>query len=324
MTGYVVWLDDCDADSVAAVGGKSAGLGELIKAGFSVPPGFAVTTAAYEAFLDEATLPSDVERAIRQAYAELGARLGTPPPPVAVRSSATAEDLATASFAGQLETFLWIRGGDDVVRHVRRAFMALDSPSALAYRKHAGIVDRPLMGIVVQHMVDARAAGVMFTINPVNGDPSKIAIEAAWGLGQAVVGGEVDPDRYLVDKVTLEPIERTIATKELAYRFDPAAGTVVARSLPDDRRCAPCIDTDEAVELAQIGKRIERHYRGAQDVEWAIAGDLGSAQVHILQSRAETVWSQRDQVAPIGEVKGSAVEYVLGNLLTRSRSQGRP
>ena len=267
---HVLWFEECDASSTAMVGGKCASLGEMVKAGIAVPPGFAVTTGAYEEFLERsgaagiiselvagvqfddlhsvrtaseaiesavvsAGLPEDVEQAVRAAYDDLSARAGTSEVPVAVRSSATTEDLASASFAGQLDTFLWVLGQDEVARHILRCWAGLYSPNALTYRERLGTSgENPLMSVGVQQMVDARAAGVVFTLNPVSGDRSKIALEAVWGLGEGVVSGTVDPDRYLVDKVTLEILSRTVSVKENEYRLDPETSTVIDGSRPGE------------------------------------------------------------------------------------------
>jgi pyruvate,water dikinase len=348
---FILWLEDCDASSAAVVGGKCAGLGEMTKAGFAVPPGFAVTTGAHEVFLSQggleqslssvlasidpddvgsvqassrnlrelveaAALPEAVERAIRSAYQELGERCETDGVPVAVRSSAVAEDLATASFAGQLETYLWVRGADEVVRHTVRAWSGLFTAAALAYRHERGLGSgRALMAVGVQRMAEPRAAGVMFTLNPLNGDRSKIAIEASFGLGEAVVSGEVDPDRYLVDKVTLELVERAIGNKQVEHRFDPEQGCVVAVPVAEERRGAACLADAEVLELAALGKRIERYHGAARDVEWALCEDTDGPSIQVLQSRAETVWSQKQPERPVMEPKSSAVEYVLAELL---------
>jgi pyruvate,water dikinase len=353
-TAHVLWFEECDASSTATVGGKCASLGEMLKAGIAVPPGFAVTTGAYEEFLERsgtggiiselvagvqfddlhsvqvaseaiesaivsAALPEDVEQAVRTAYDDLSARAGTSDVPVAVRSSATTEDLATASFAGPLETFLWVRGRDDVARHVLRCWAGLYSANALTYRERLGeSSENPLMSVGVQQMVEARAAGVVFTLDPVSGDRSKIALEAAWGLGEGVVSGTVDPDRCLVDKVTLEILSRAVSVKEVEYRLDPETSTVIASAVPEERRAIACLDDAEVLELAAVAKGIERHYGRPQDIEWAMSGELGQGRVHVLQARAETVWSQREQPAPVVEVKSSSVEYVLADLLGRA------
>lgn len=352
---FVSWLDDCDVSSAADVGGKCASLGELLKAGFAVPPGFAITTQAHRAFLAEnrlgehiaralasldpedvasleqageavreltaaAVFPPSVASAVRDAYAELGRRCGNDDVPVAVRSSAVAEDLTTASFAGQLQTYLWVRGPEEVLRHARRCWASFYSASALGYRKRMGLADADaLMSVGVQKIVDARAAGVLFTLNPTNGDRSKVVLEACWGLGEAIVQGEVNPDRYVVDKVTLDVIERSVAAKDVEHRFDPAAGAVVAAEIEGERRSRACLTDDEVIALAELGKRIERHYGSPQDVEWALEGDgSGSGALYIVQSRPETVWS-RKPVTPIAGPKRSALDYVVADLVGRAK-----
>jgi pyruvate,water dikinase len=347
---YVIWFDDCDTSSTGDVGGKCASLGELIHAELDVPPGFAVTTSAHRLFLDrndlrrregellesldyedmralqtagealralveETELPQEVVASVRASYAELAARTGSDRAAVAVRSSAVAEDLATASFAGQLQTFLWIEGEDAVVEHVRRCWSGFFTPEALAYRKRLEIPeDGALMSVGVQQMVNARSAGVMFTLNPVNGDRSKIMIESTWGLGEAVVSGAVNPDRFLVDKVTLDILERTIGSKDTEHRFDAAARSLVEAPVDDERRAASSLADDEIKEIARLGKQIERHYERPQDVEWAIDPEGG---LFLLQARSETVWSQRER-PPLVEKSGSALDYVLADLLSRA------
>lgn len=344
---YVRALRTCDGDAVSSVGGKAAGLGALLEMGVAVPDGFAVTTRSYEASLHAAGLrerlrdilagvdpadvaaisaasaeaqrlvhargvPDEVRDAVRTAYRGLAA--GGEDVPVAVRSSATAEDAATSSFAGQLETSLWVQGEDEVIRHIVRVWAGLFSPSALAYRAHVGIPAGEIsMGVVVQRMVEARAAGVLFTLNPLNGDRSKVMIEASFGLGEAVVAGEVNPDRYLVDKVTFELLERTVARKDVQYRFDPAAGTAVRASVPRARQEQPCLSDAEVVALAELGKHVEQRAGAPQDVEWAV--DAGG-RVSVLQMRPESVWSRR-VADPVAGPRASAVDYVLASLLGR-------
>ena len=362
-SGFVAWLEECNASSTADVGGKCAGLGELLAAGFPVPPGFAITTRAHRAFLAEnrlvehisralasldpedvasleqaseavgeltaaAVFPPAVAEAVHDAYSLLARRCGEDGVPVAVRSSAVAEDLATASFAGQLQTYLWVRGPEEVLRHTRRCWASFYRASALGYRKRMGLADEEaLMSVGVQRIVDARAAGVLFTLNPTNGDRSKVVIEASWGLGEAVVQGEVNPDRYVVDKVTLDVIERSISGKEIEYRFDPAAGKVVAAAIEGERRSRACLTDDDVIALAEVGKRIERHYGSPQDVEWALEGESsGSGALYVLQSRPETVWS-RKPVTPIAGPKRSALDYVVADLVGRAkgeRKEGSP
>jgi pyruvate,water dikinase len=317
---YVLWLDDAEARSGEAVGGKFASLAEMSGAGFGVPTAFAVTTGAYRDFLrasgleeqarattaesgpamqeaiEAAPLPEEIAAAISSAYARLGDEV-----PVAVRSSGVAEDLAGASFAGQYETYLWIVGAEAVLEHVRRCWTGLFGEAVLSYRPGGATGDLG-MAVVVQQMVPARAAGVMFTLDPVTGDRSKIVIEGSWGLGEAVVSGEVTPDRFRVDKVTLEPIGRTIAEKVVEY------GPEGPQEVPEERRAVACLEDAQVAELAALAKRIESHRGAPQDIEWAV-DEAGT--VYVLQVRPETVWSQRG--ARTVSVGGkSAVDLVLG------------
>ena len=352
---FTLPFEQCDAGEIRSVGGKCASLGELLRAGLTVPPGFAVTTDAHELFLESsdlrareeevleridhedvaalnegsrelralverAPIPDEVVTAVTQAYGELARRAGDESLPVAVRSSATAEDMSAASFAGQLQTYLWIRGEDDVVEYMRRCWSGFFTPEAISYRKRMEIPpEEALMSVAIQRMVDARTAGVMFTLNPVNGDRSKIMIESTWGLGEAVVSGEVDPDRFLVDKVILEVLERTIAAKQVEYRLDPVRGEVVSAPVDDERREEASLSDPEVIALARLGKQIEKHYGRPMDVEWAV--DATQGELFLLQARAETVWSQRERPALV-EKKTSALDYVLADLLGRGQKAG--
>jgi len=345
---HIRWFHECNASHVADVGGKCASLGELIVAGMQVPAGFAVTTAAHELFLQDhdlrrregellagldyesvadvnavreslrglvegSELPAALVAAVSGAYRELCG--GDAAVPVAVRSSAVSEDLAGASFAGQLETYLWVEGADDVLRNLRRCWGGFFTTEALVYRHEHGIAPGDvLMSVGVQRMVRARSAGVMFTLNPLNGDRSKVVIESTWGLGEPLVSGTVDPDRFMLDKVTLDVLESSIAEKQIEHRPDPASRSVVVASVEEPRRSAASISNAEAVELARLGKTIERHYGAPQDVEWAI--DAETDAIFVLQARPETVWSRRERT-PMVEKKGSALEYVLADLLGR-------
>jgi len=342
MPTHIVPLEACTADDRGLVGGKALGLGSLLREGLQVPPGFAVTTDAYREsvvwpglqsevvrLLDRCTTDEDRVRAseairamferaeiadtvateIALAYRDLG---GGRPVPVAVRSSATAEDLGEASFAGQQETYLWIRGADEVVAAVRRCWGSLFTPQAIAYRAHFGIPTQDLaMAVVIQRMVDAVAAGVMITLDPVTGDPSQITVEASYGLGLAVVGGEVTPDRFAVDKVTYEIRARAINDKPFAYHFDPDRREVVARDVPEDDRTLPALTDAEIVALARLGRAVERAHRCAQDIEWAIGpGRNGEREIFLLQTRPETVWSRRPR-APIADPNEPILERML-------------
>jgi pyruvate,water dikinase len=287
-TRTTVPFQELRADQVELVGGKCANLGELTSAGFPVPAGFAVTTAAYER--------DDIDAAVGEAYAELGRTVGRADVPVAVRSSAIAEDLPDASFAGVQDTYLWICGLGPLLDGIRRCWASFHNPEAVAYRQAHGIA-RGGMSVAVQCMVDARVAGVMFTLNPVSGDRSSIAIDASYGLGVSVVGGEVTPDSFLVSKVTREIVRRQIGDKATEVVADTAAGTTVARDVPEDLRARPCLSDEEIGRLAELGRRIEAHYRRPQDVEWAIDRALG--ELFILQARPETVWANKPRAQPV-------------------------
>jgi pyruvate, water dikinase len=314
----------------ARVGGKCASLGEMTQAGVAVPPGFAVTTDAYQAMLDQHELraeierhlagvdpydldqvdraaqairirlrshklPPGVEQSIRTAYAAMGSDM-----PVAVRSSATAEDLPDASFAGQQDTYLWVKGADDVVDKVRDCWASLYTTRAVAYREKNRIphID-VLMSVGVQKMVNARAAGVVMSIDPVNGDRTKIVIDASWGLGETVVSGLVTPDNFTVEKVLETIIARTISDKHIELVGDANAGAAVEREVPEDRRHKQCLSDAEVVAVARLAKRLERQNKCPQDVEWAIDADLPDGEnLLALQSRPETIWSQKKSEAP--------------------------
>jgi pyruvate, water dikinase len=281
------------ADS-SAFGGKSATLGELIEAGIPVPPGFGVSATAFRAAgitgdqeaIRRAPIPDDVRAEVSARYAELGDDI-----PVAVRSSALDEDAEDATFAGQQETILWVRGADAVCEAMRECWASLFSEPAVAYRERLGHTD-PAMGVTVQTMVDAEVSGVLFTCNPVTGDPSMVAINASWGLGLAVVGGEVTPDDYLVSKVTREVVRTTINTKEIEYV--PGEDRAVSVAVDADRRDVPCLDDERLKRLVDLGVVIERYFDSRQDVEWAFARD---GALHVLQSRPVTGLPQRDAPA---------------------------
>ncbi|MDE3077716.1 MAG: PEP/pyruvate-binding domain-containing protein [Chloroflexota bacterium] len=329
MNDYVLPFDRCGAAPRSVIGGKSHSLGVMAGAGFPVPPGFAITTGAYRHFLQSTGLSSrlneclaleepsgavrdlfcdgarcaGIDEAILDGYRSLGSG------PVAVRSSAADEDLADASFAGQQETFLWVQGEDQVLRKVRECWASLFSAPALAYRHRLGLDHGALaMGVTVQRMVLARCAGVAFTLNPINGDRSKIVIEGSFGLGVAVVGGEVNPDRFLLDKVTLRLLERTINRKPIAYRPE-------LRDVPEDQQLLPCLSDEEVIELAKVSKRIEAHYGAPQDIEWAL-DDAGA--IFLLQARQETVWS-RKPATPRTQVQDNPLGYVVSTMLTPQR-----
>ena len=334
----VAWFKDVGIADRPTVGGKGGSLGELTQAGIAVPPGFVVTTSGFETFLEalearapvrarvavldpsdlgaatklseelrrrviEEPMPAEVEQAIRAAYAELSPN----GEPVAVRSSATTEDAEDASFAGLQDTFLWVLGPDQMVARVRECWGSLYSIESMTYRlKHAIPEEGVAMAVVVQRMVDAMCAGVMFTRSPTTGDKSVITIEGAWGLGSAVVSGEVTPDRWVLGKITGEISVRDISDKHA--RQVPAEGGGI-HEVANEAAIAtqPCLTDEQLMALREVGRRIERHYGKAQDIEWALdqAGN-----VLLLQSRPETVWSAKD-AAPIAPVAANPLSHVM-------------
>jgi cytochrome P450 len=261
-------------------------------------------SARIRGLVEAQPLPAAIEREIRRAYADLCAAAGlgseqapgpSPDPvPVAVRSSATAEDSADASFAGLQDTYLWVVGEAEVLRAVKRCWASLFTARSIAYRhdreiEHASVQ----MAVAVQRMVLARSAGVAMTLNPSNGDRSKIAIESSFGLGETVVGGEVTPDAFLLDKVMLDVVSSRIAAKHVELVPDEAGHGVRSRPIEPERQTRPSLSAAEVREVAALAKRCERHYGCPQDVEWAIDAAAQPPRVVLLQSRPESAWARR-------------------------------
>ena len=322
------------------VGGKGGSLGELTRAKIPVPPGFVVRTAAFERFLttiekdelireevealdsqelekitalskklrtrvESAPLPDEVNAEILSALTELCGRDNNPP--LAVRSSATTEDAADASFAGLQDTYLWVIGGQTVLDRIRSCWASLYSVPSIAYRRKHGMPESGVaMAVVVQGMVNARKAGVMFTRSPQTGDRSVVTIEGAWGLGSSVVSGEVTPDRFVIAKITGEISVRDISDKHVQHLPSPAGG-VAEFETPEDLRRVPCLSDSEIVELRDIARVVERYYGRPQDIEWAIDQ---SGKTLLLQSRPETVWSAK-QRAPVAKPAEDPLQHVM-------------
>ena len=313
----IVWFNEVTKDDVALVGGKGANLGEMTRAEIPVPPGFIVTADAYFSFLAEyklddeirnllapldtgntrqlyqvaelvkqritsAAMPKKLTNQIKSAYVKLGKC------PVAVRSSATAEDLPTASFAGQQSTFLNVQGEEAVVTAVQKCWASLFEPRAIFYRQQQGF-DHFKVGIAVpvQKMVQSEASGVMFTIEPVTSDRSKIVIEAVLGLGEAIVGGEVNPDLYIVEKAGLKIATKQIGKQQwqLIKNPDGTSDRInIKVPLSVSSQNQQKISDDEIVSLARLAKRLEDHYKCPQDIEWA----KQDKQILIVQTRPVT------------------------------------
>ncbi|HEY5719981.1 MAG TPA: PEP/pyruvate-binding domain-containing protein [Gammaproteobacteria bacterium] len=349
----VCWLEQCSNDMVGLVGGKCASLGELINAGIRVPPGFAVTTAGYYHFMEASGVQQDIDRLladldhddlpalerasaqiraqieaarfpleledqIAEYYRRLSVRSFMPATAVAVRSSATAEDLPGASFAGQQDTYLWIRGVDEVLEHAKRCMSSLYTARAIAYRLRMGFDHRDIgLSVGVQKMANSYTAGVMFTLNPSNGDRSSIVIDSNFGFGESVVSGEVTPDQFRINKVSLEILGRTISEKTLCYTVDPKTQSSKRVEVPEERRTIQSVVDGELLELARMGKLIEQHYGRPMDIEWAIDKDMPEGgNIFILQARPETVWSERKNEPVSAKAKGgSALDFILASMM---------
>lgn len=340
LSNNISWFADIALKDRPAVGGKGGSLGELTRAGIRVPPGFVVRTVAFENFLDalerekpvrsevealrdpdldeitglskqlririeNAPLPEDLQSEILRAHAELCR--GKLDRPLAVRSSATTEDAEDASFAGLQDTYLWVMGGHAMLKNVRSCWASLYSVPSISYRrKHSMPETGVAMAVVVQQMVDARTAGVMFTRSPLTGDRSVITIEGTWGLGSAVVSGEVTPDRFVIAKITGEISVRDISDKHIQH-VPAAGGGVDEIGTPEDSRRVPCLSDPELSELKEIGRQVERHYGRPQDIEWAIDRD---GKIFLLQSRPETVWSSKEAI-PVAKPAENPLTHVM-------------
>ncbi|MGQ9676997.1 MAG: phosphoenolpyruvate synthase, partial [Chloroflexota bacterium] len=313
------WFQDLTKSDVPSAGGKGANLGEMTRAGLPVPPGYVITVDAYRRFYREsgladdvagrlahlnvddaaqlrdvsealqalirrARMPDEVRQSIVEAYRELSERQGVQGEFVAVRSSATVEDTAQFSFAGMFQSFLNVRGPDDLVRSVKNCWASVFGARVLFYRVKQGLTGEPLIAVIVQKMVNADKSGVLFTVDPATNDPRILVVEAAWGLGEVVVGGQVTPDRYEVDKDSLALVRKAIGRKGFMLVRDERTGENVRVDLPDEKATAQVLDEPEVRSLAELGKRDEEHYGVPQDAEWAIEKGM----VYIVQTRPVT------------------------------------
>ena len=339
-----IWYEEMDGSDYPLVGKKNANLGEMIKAGIPVAPGFAITIFANDKFIsdagikrelekklpglgevaydtakeasqfamkliEDATLPADIQDAILTGYKELCSRCKVPACPVAVRSS------GSVSMPGQMETYLNICGEKDLIDYVKKCWASAYNVEAIMYRMNKGMPFLFNIGVGIPKMVNSRVSGIIFTINPVNGDPSKISIDASCGLGEAVVSGIVTPDTYLIDKITMEPIKTSIGSKEIQCVYKEDGSDIVTTPVPEEKRCVACLTRPEMLELGRIGKLIENYYGKAYDIEFGIDTDMPFPEnIIILQVRPESVWSKREATART-EQKKDPMERLLGQLL---------
>ena len=323
---YVTKFEDLSKDDIGIAGGKGANLGELTQAGIPVPPGFVVTSETYDKFmrdtgifnsvmdileqidvnntkeLQEASeeikkiiiktpIPEDISTLIIEAYNQLSQRVGVDEADVAIRSSATAEDLPEASFAGQQDTFLHVQGIENVIEYVRKCWASLFEARAIFYREENNFEHSQVyIAVVVQQMVDAEKAGVMFTVNPSTGENIAL-IEGSWGLGESVVSGSVTPDNYSVDKETNEVLSVVISDKKPMFVNDEN-GTSAQVEVPEDMRNARVLSDDDLNKLVEMAKRVEGNYGKPQDTEWAFQ----NGELFLLQSRPiTTLGDNKDQ-----------------------------
>ena len=358
-TQLVLWFDKLRNTDVPIVGGKNASLGEMIHAGLPVPFGFAVTAHSYERYIvekriseqiyqiiketvtnpndpkqydtaskkirelmEKTPMPKDIELAIRNAYTELNKRFALKDTFVAVRSSATAEDLPDASFAGQQETYLNVKGPDELIEKVIKCWSSLFTPRAIFYRNEKGFPhEKVFISVGVQKMVNSRAAGVMFTINPVTGNREEIVIEGNFGLGETVVSGAVNPDDFVLDKDTLKIKERRIARKTVKFIRDLKTGKTIHQDIPEAEQKIVCVSDNELNRLGELAKRIEKHYGKPMDIEWAIDQDIPYPDnMMLVQARPETVWGSKTMETQKQE-EGKAPEAL--KIAVRGISAGR-
>lgn len=341
----IAWLDELSNKDVSIAGGKGASLGEMWNAGLPVPPAFVVTAEAYRYFIKEtkldekireilndidvnnsdelnekseqvrelitnAKMPKDLELSIIESYNKLCEMSGGDEIFVAVRSSATAEDLPDASFAGQQDTYLNIKGADNVVNAVQRCFASLFTPRAVFYREQKGFDHfKVALAAVVQKMVNAEKAGVLFTVNPINQNYDEIVIEGAWGLGEGVVSGTVSPDTYIIDKKTLSIKSIYIARKETMFVKDENGDTKEIPT-PEDLKEKRVLSDEELKKLAEKGMLIEKHYNRPMDIEWALEG----GDVYMLQARPITTLDKekKKNAGETGEIEAKILLKGIG------------
>jgi pyruvate,water dikinase len=335
---HCLTLDQLRRGDAASFGGKSASLGELLAAAIPVPPGFALGAGAFTGFLDEAGLrprvaealasldgadtarvaaaseaiavlmrsapmPAAVAEEIAESYAALG---DGEEAAVAVRSSALGEDSEEATFAGQQESYLWVRGAREVTDAVRDCWISYYSPPAISYRARFAGDGEDAMGVTVQLMVDAAVSGVMFTCNPTSGDPSMVAVNASWGLGLAVVGGEVTPDYFLLSKVTGEVVRESVGAKEIEYVAGPDGRGTIRVEVAPPRSGQPCLQAERLRELVALARTIQSHFGAHQDVEFSIDRE---GRLFVLQARPVTAVAKPPAQTPAAL---SAIALVMG------------
>jgi pyruvate,water dikinase len=341
---FTLGYDELNDKEFNLVGKKNANLGEMLKAGIPISPGFAVTIHANDQYLvltgikeqirklidppqaniplekaqaaskiameliESAEMPAAIGDVILADYHKMCEQFGKDCP-VAVRSS------GAASMPGQMETYLNIRGDKDLIDYVKKCWSSAYNTEAIMYRMNKGMEFLFNIGAGIPKMVNSRVSGIIFTINPINGDMSKISIDASYGLGEAVVSGLVTPDTYLVDKITLDLIKTIKGSKEIQCVYRENASDIVQTEVPEEKRKVQCMTMEEIKELARVGKLIEKYYGKAYDIEFGVDADIPFPQnIIILQVRPESVWSKKEVEAKT-EVKKDPMERMLGVMM---------
>lgn len=343
-----IWYNDLKGSDYPLVGKKNANLGEMLSSGIPVSPGFALTLHAndifitntglrkkFEAFekklgkvtmenaqeaadyaverIEQASIPDQITDQVFADYEKLCEVCGVKNVPVAVRSS------GAVSMPGQMETYLNIRGTKDLEKYIKKTWASAYFIEAITYRMNIGLGFLLNIGVGVPKMVNSKVSGVIFTLNPLNGDISKISIDVSYGLGEAVVSGLVTPDNYLVDKITFSVVHSTKGSKEVACAYRAHGSDIEVVPVPKDDRKRFCISTEELHEICRVAKEIDRYYGKPYDIEFAIDKDLTFPDsLIILQVRPESVWSKK-KVQAKTEVKKDAMDAIISQLVAGVR-----
>ncbi|MHB8765595.1 MAG: PEP/pyruvate-binding domain-containing protein [Deferrisomatales bacterium] len=340
--------EELAGDDYPLVGKKNANLGEMMKAGIRVSPGFALTLHANDRFLTEtgikaeleayladlgevtfdtckaasafavgriegAVMPAAIRDEVAREYGRLCERSRLAQVPVAVRSS------GAVSMPGQMETYLNIRGEEDLVRYIQKTWASAYHVEAITYRMNKGLGFLLSIGVGIPKMVNSRLSGVIFTLNPLNGDRSKISVDVSYGLGEAVVSGLVTPDSYVVDKITLGVVKQTRGMKENMCVYRDGGSDIDTVPVPAEDRQRYCTTPEELRELCRVAKAIDRYYGKPYDIEFGIDTDLPFPEnVVILQVRPESVWSKQEAKPKTAQKKG-AMDQIINHLVTGVR-----